>query len=353
MNKLNVLITGAGAPGIKGTLYSIKNNYDNRSINIIGTDMADNVVGKYICDGFYKIPPASKTDEYLNTLLKICNNEKIDVLIPQNTAELLILSKNKYLFQDHNILIVVSNPKSLELANNKYYLLNRCKELNIPYPEYYLVDNITSLTEFAKSLGYPEKRVIIKPPLSNGLRGFRVLDSNINLKHSFFNDKPTGIFTTLEDLKKILGDEFPSLLVTEYLPGDEYTVDVFRYNDIVKVIPRKRDLIKNGITFVGTAIEDDNINEYCKLLSENINLEYCFGFQFKLDEYGIPKILECNPRVQGTMVLSTFAGGNIIYDSIKALLGETIPLSNIQWETSIHRYWGGVGVCKNNKIIYL
>ena len=45
-----VIVTGAGAPGIQGTLYSLKQNYDNRSFHVIGTDINDFVVGKYLCD---------------------------------------------------------------------------------------------------------------------------------------------------------------------------------------------------------------------------------------------------------------------------------------------------------------
>lgn len=47
-----VIVTGAGAPGIQGTLYSLKQNYDNRSFHVIGTDINDFVVGKYLCDEF-------------------------------------------------------------------------------------------------------------------------------------------------------------------------------------------------------------------------------------------------------------------------------------------------------------
>ena len=45
-----VIVTGAGAPGIQGTLYSLKQNYDNRSFHVIGTDINDFVVGK--CKGY-------------------------------------------------------------------------------------------------------------------------------------------------------------------------------------------------------------------------------------------------------------------------------------------------------------
>ena len=98
MDTLNILITGAGAPGIKGTVYSVKNNFDDRRINIIGTDASDNVIGKYLCDRFYQIPKASHA-EYITKLYSICEKESVNVVLPQNTAELIYISKNKNKFE--------------------------------------------------------------------------------------------------------------------------------------------------------------------------------------------------------------------------------------------------------------
>ncbi len=36
----------------------------------------------------------------------------------------------------------------------------------------------------------------------------------------------------------------------EYLDGDEYTVDIFRLNENITVVPRIRTNIKSGITFL-------------------------------------------------------------------------------------------------------
>ena len=58
MKTINVLITGGGSPGIAGTIYSLKNNYDNRKINIICTDAQAECTGKFLADKFYQIPRA-------------------------------------------------------------------------------------------------------------------------------------------------------------------------------------------------------------------------------------------------------------------------------------------------------
>jgi len=79
-------------------------------------------------------------------------------------------------------------------------------------------------------------------------------------------------------------------------------------------------------------------------------LSYAFGFQFKLDDNNEPKLLECNPRIQGTMVMAALAGANVIYSSLKLLLDEDIPKLDVNWDAEFIRYWGGISVV-NDKIV--
>ncbi len=352
MNKaLRILITGVGAPGIMGTVYSLKSNYDKRQIYLVGTDINTDAVGKHFCNSFYVLPVASDTDNYLDSLLKICIKEKINIIVPQNTRELLILAGNTQKFIDTGTLVLISSLEAIKKANDKYELMKICRTCGIPVAKFEKVTNFKKLLNAAKGLGWPEKNIVVKPPSSNGQRGVRIIDEKRDLKKAFYNDKPSNLYTTLNDLERVLGSTFPELIVTEYLPGEEYTVDVIRKGKLMTAIPRKRDLIRSGITFNGSVENNLEIINYSKKLAENLNLKYCFGFQFKLDENNIPKILDSNPRVQGTMVLSTIAGANIIYSSVKLLLGEDIPEFNIDWNSKILRFWGGIGLKNNNSFV--
>lgn len=344
MRSLRVLVTGCGAPGIQGTIFSLKNNSDGRKIEIIGTDIEDEVIGKYLCDRYYKIPGAADTQNYLEALFSISNKEKVDVIIPQNTSELSILASSKQDFKQAGTSITVSDEDAIKIANNKYELMKICNEINVPAGSFCLVNTFDELVKYATDLGWPRNRVVVKPPVSNGLRGVRIIDEHIDLKKAFYSEKPNNLNVKMKDLKRILGHEFPDLIVTEYLTGDEYTVDLLRTSKDSVAIPRKRDLIRSGITFNGTTEYNEKLIEYSKRLSNKIGLEFCFGFQFKLDENGVPKILESNPRVQGTMVLATFAGANIIYGAVKSALEEEIPEFDVKWGIKIFRYWGGISV---------
>ena len=71
MRKINVLITGAGSPGIAGTIYSLRNNPDNQEFHIVTTDIKPDVVGKYMSDSFFLIPRPQNESEYLEVKSKL------------------------------------------------------------------------------------------------------------------------------------------------------------------------------------------------------------------------------------------------------------------------------------------
>jgi len=63
------------------------------------------------------------------------------------------------------------------------------------------------------------------------------------------------------------------------------------------------------------------------------------GLQFRRDENGVPKLIESNPRVQGTIVLCTASGYNMVYNSVKLALGESPMPFEPKWGTKMVRYW--------------
>lgn len=338
---IKVLITGGGAPGIRGTVYSLRNNWDNRKIFCVGVDMREDVVGKYLCEKFYRVPPA-KDKNFISVLLDICEKEKVDVILPQVTDELQILAAYKKEFEKIGTSVAISDLNLIKLANNKYELTMVAKKAGVPAPQAYLVKSWSELEKAVEKIGYP---FVVKPAVSSGMRGFRVVYKYIDKKEAFFNEKPDSTKITIEELYNILGEAFPEIVVMEYLDGKEYSVDVLSTKDnVYAIIPRSRDQIRTGITFVGTVEKREDLICYSEKLTKALSLEFAHGFQFKEDKEGVPKIIESNPRIQGTMVLSTIAGANIIYGAVKLALNEEIPEFKIKWGTRIFRYWGGVGV---------
>lgn len=354
-----VLLTGVGAPGTAGTIYALRNNPENRKVWIVGVDMNEEAVGKYMVDDFSCVPPP-ESETYIYAILDICEKKEVRVVLPQTTREVEALSKSKEVFEQNGVSIAVSDHQTVKIANNKFELLKAFDAIDLPVPRFSLASTREELVEIVNSFGYPSSPVVVKPPRSNGMRGVRILRESAWDVQRFLEEKPDGLEIELSGLLKILdrGDGWPSLLVTEYLPGAEYTVDVFRGTNAFIAIPRKRLSIRSGITFKTKIEWHHQIMHLCQKISNHLGLRYAFGFQFKMDTDGVPKILECNPRIQGTMVAAMTAGYNIPWLAVKDALGEPISIEppkneNPPSESMFYRYWGGIGLSGGNVIIRL
>ncbi len=342
---MRVLLTGVGAPGTRGTIFALRHNSDRVRVHITGVDIKEDVVGRFWIENFHRVP-SPEDENYVRAINRICNYDSIDVVLPQTTRETAKLSKS---YKDVKAKVVVSDASAIEKANNKYALLKLCEEIGIPFPNSKLVSTAEELRRMAKELGYPESPVVVKPPVSFGSRGFRVLRKGSSWDtERFLTQKPNVTELSLEELLAILArndkTDFPELMISEFLPGDEYSVDVFSGEKISVAIPRLRKEIVNGISF-RTALEyRKDIVENSLKLARAAGLRFAFGFQFKLDSEGVAKILECNPRVQGTMAASLFSGVNVIWMAVREALGFPVErLPKPLKKAEFYRYWGGVG----------
>ena len=334
------MITGAGAPGAPGIIKSLR--LGDKGVKIVGVDAAlSESIGIGMVDKSYKIPLANDPD-FIKEVLNIAVLESVDVIIPLVTRELLVFSETKHMFAEQGINVIVSDHKQLDIANNKYNLMQFCKDNDVPVPDFYLVKSIGEFKQKAYELGYPGKKICFKPPVSNGLRGFRIIDDSQNKMESLLNEKPNNVFIGFDEFIQIANDAdfFPELLLMEYLPGEEYSVDVLAHKGkYIQAIPRSRDKIKMGISFVGRAVEDNKILDYSKQLVEKLGLHGNIGIQFRRDVNGVPKIIESNPRVQGTIVLCTAAGFNMVHNAVMLNTGQELPEYDIKWGTKMIRYW--------------
>jgi carbamoyl-phosphate synthase large subunit len=342
---VNVLLTGVGAPGTRGTIFALKKNSDQIKVKIIGVDIKTDVVGKYWVDRFYTVPHPEE-EGYVDFLNDICRKESVDVVIPQTTREIAKLSRT---YEQVEAQVVVANSSAIERSNNKFELLKICQKIDIPVPNSILVNSALELQNAAEKLGYPKSPVVVKPPVSFGSRGFRVLreGTSWNAKR-FLMEKPNATEISLAELISILirdsSYDFPQLIVSEFLPGDEYSVDSFVGDKVSVAIPRRRKEIVNGISFRTSLEYREDLIENTLNAARELGLHYTFGFQFKLDSSGNPKVLECNPRVQGTMVASVFSGVNLIWMAVREAIKQPVESIPTMLSTSeFYRYWGGLG----------
>lgn len=335
---ITVLMTGAGAPGASGIIKSLRAN-DERDVEIVGVDMNPGAYGFALVDTDYTVP-AGGDDDYVPRLLDIARREAVDVILPLTTAEIEPLAAARDAF---DATVMVSDADALAVANDKGKLYGFLEDAGFDCtPSYRRVTTEAEFRAAVEALGYPDDPVCFKPPVASGMRGFRVLDAENDRLTHLLEEKPDNAVTTLEDVLPVLcsAETFPELAVMEYLPGDEYSVDLLAMGDDVgPVIPRERTRTRAGISFEGVVEEEQELIDAATAISEGLGLSYNVNIQFKYDAQGEPKVIEINPRISGTIIMCVGAGVNLPYLAVKHALGEAIPAVDVAWGTRMVRYW--------------
>lgn len=335
-------MTGAGAPGAAGILKCLR---EESSFRVTVADAYSNAYGQHLATAFETIPPAT-FPSFADILLSVCKKNSIDIVLPLVTRELIPLAVHKSAFENEGIKIPVSPAASLEIANNKSRLYEFLQWRGLPVPDFRVVETVEQFKEAVQELGYPGKPICFKPSVSNGSRGFRIISEQVDEQDLLFNHKPGSVYITLWEAIRILSrGKFPELLVSEYLPGDEYSVDCLTNNGEVKLAaPRLRKRMINGISVEGEFVQHEEIMTYCNNIIRELKLHGNIGIQVKQSAGGSFLILEINPRVQGSISAGLGAGINLPVLAIRQELG--LPVSanelKVKWGTKFSRYWEDV-----------
>lgn len=316
--RVRILMTGAGAPGGPGIIQCLQN--DPRIELIVG-DMDAHAAGRYLTDRFVLLSKASSAT-FAQDLIGLCGENEIDLIFPLVTKELFELSHSIAEFEANNIRVIVSPYEGLLIANDKIALYRHLMSSGISLPDFRVANNAAELTSAVRQLGYPDHPVVIKPGISNGSRGIRILDDSKDKFRLFFDEKPTTLFSTLEEVESLIaGEVIPPMLVSEYLPGEELTIDtIVSKGKVTLLLVRTRDRMNGGISVAGHFITDDAVSTYCKSIIGTMNLAGPIGLQVKRSRTGEYKVLEINPRIQGTSVAAKGLGINLpriaVYDAM-------------------------------------
>lgn len=332
-------MTGAGAPGAAGILKCLE---QDNNVHVVSADADPEATGKYLVKEFVCIPTADKPD-FTDKVLSICREKNIHVLMPLVTKELIPLSQRIKEFELAGTKLLVSSTASLEIANNKSRLYEFLQWRGLKIPDFRVVENVEQFQNAVAELGHPSKQVCFKPSVSNGSRGFRIITEQFNEADILFNQKPSNVFIRLNDALRVLSSaHFPELLVSQYLPGDEYSVDCLcNQGNALLVLPRLRKKMVNGISVKGEFVREDKIIDYCTRIIKELQLHGNIGIQVKANDEGEFLVLEINPRVQGTISASLGAGVNLPLLAVKQELGLPILPEEliIKWGVRFSRYW--------------
>ncbi|MFX1253983.1 MAG: ATP-grasp domain-containing protein [Promethearchaeota archaeon] len=325
MKHLKVLVTACGCPGAS-TLIKMLKSVKEREMSIVGTDMDSEAIGRFLVDKFHQTPPAISSD-FIPKIKEICQKEKVDVILPESSVQVLKFAEEKKNFEDMGVIVIVSDPEPIKLSNNKYLMYEALKKTDLPLPVYSWPKNLSEFCDTAEKMGYPDEPLCFKPHEAKGSRGFRIIDEKISRKDLLLNYKPNSRYMSMNDFISIFEkeEEFPNLLLMEYVEGQEITTDCICLNgEALLTSVKSVEQARWGVIVRGELLNEPEAIEQTKTILKEIPLSYNVNLQFIKDKNGTSRLIEINPRV------STFIyQPDLIqpYLSIKLGLGEETPES--------------------------
>ena len=338
MKDITVLVTACGAQFMPGLSDCLKNNGE-RTIRIVGVDMENDETVYQMVDAFYTVPSVSE-ESYIDALLNVCVKERVDIVLPFMSNELIKLIERKKEFEAIGTKVSVSNRKSVEITTNKYRFYKFLKDNGIFVPRFSLVRKASDLLPACKACGYPENAVCVKATELSGSRGVRIIKPDISRFDILFHEKPNSFFTTMDDLLSTLleRDNMPEMMAMEFLPGIEGSVDLIAENGkILYMAYRESTINLHSIPQAGELKENIEAYNIAKRVVEALKLTGNADLDFKNDKDGHPVLMEVNPRIAATMRIFKEGGLNLPYLRIKQILGEELPKVNIQYGVKMKR----------------
>lgn len=284
---------------------------------VIGTDAGELAPAIYLVDKFYKVKKYNE-EGYINQLLDICKEEKIDFLIPLYEKEFSLLCRFRKEFEKLGVFLLLSGSKVIDICNNKYNTYEFFKNNKIPCPKTYTKDNIPKEARFP---------LIIKP--FDGMGSSSVFKVNNKKELEFF----------LEYVE--------NPIVQEFISGTEFTVDVLCdfEGKVIFSIPRERIEVRSGEVSKSRTVKNykviDEVKNLCEKLNNVSKDEFLIGpltIQCILDKYNNLYFIEVNPRFGGGVPLSFEAGGDYVLYLNKMKNGEDIEPTEGFKEITMLRY---------------
>jgi glutathione synthase/RimK-type ligase-like ATP-grasp enzyme len=282
-----VLVTAAGAPGCPRLIRSLTEG----GHRVVGTDANPASVGSRLCERF-AVVPRGDDPRFIPALRDVVAELAADVVFPTSSSEIVAWARARDSFP---VPVMAGPPAGVEAASDKAATFRVADRAGVPSPRTIEVSDPDAFAAAVRELGYPNRRVVMKPSQAKGSRGMRILDSTADRRRWLLEARPgEAAPERLEDVLELLaGGPFPPYIVQEYLDGPEETVDAICWRgELLLPMTRTREALRAGLAMDFTLLDRPREEELSARLAAELESDYFLSVQFKGG-----KLMEINPRV--------------------------------------------------------
>ena len=252
---------------------------------LIATDITNTSPAYHVADEGILVPSVGRV-EYTPALLDIVRRFDVKLLVPLTDLDLRSLARQQEKYEELGCTVMIGSEQAVTLCRNKSRTNAILEEGGLA-----TIKTLT-LQEFLATPFYP---CFIKPMRgSAGIGAGRIGDEKELWTH----------VAAYGDL----------MLIQEYVPGREYTIDVYRSRDgqIRAIVPRQRLTVRAGEVEKGVTVMDAELIDCTTRLVNCLDgIWGVFCCQCRWPEEGPPRFFEINPRFGGGAPLSIHAGANL------------------------------------------
>lgn len=264
--------------------------------------------GQFVYENYIDGIPFAEDSNFINRINEIVERYKIDFIFPAHDSVVLKLAQ-EYEKGTLGCKVVTSSAKTCEISRSKKMTYEALDGV-IAIPRVY-----ANASEVSES----DLPLFLKPDVGQGSKG-------------------TYKAKTIKDINFYLNSD-PSLLLLEYLPGKEYTIDCFTGGDgkLLFCEGRERKRVSGGISVSSATVKDDRFLEIAKKINETISFKGVWFFQVKENKNQEPVLMEIAPRIAGTMGLVRCKGVNLSLLSLFDALDYEVDIFENHYEMVIDR----------------
>ncbi|MBZ9624571.1 ATP-grasp domain-containing protein [Clostridium sp. FP2] len=298
-------------------------NQLKRSNDVIGVDCGDLAPAIQFVDKFYKVHKYNEK-RYIEDLLIICKEEKIDLLIPLYEKEFSVLCENREKFKNIGTILLLSNKDIIELCNDKWKTYKFFLDNEINTPVSYCKEDMKLILK-CKNNENIQLPLIIKP--RDGMGSKNVFKINSIKELEFFIEYV----------------ENP--IIQHYVEGIEYTIDVLcdLNGDVISIVPRERIEVRSGEVSKTKAVYNKKVIEYTMDLCKKLKGIGPLTIQCIVTKKDEIKFIEINPRFGGGVPLTFECGVDygkffnmfVQGEKVKPIIGEFKERTMLRYDEAV------------------
>lgn len=298
--------------------------------NIIVADPDDDAPSLQAADRSY-VTPHQTDDNYIDAILSICEENKIDALIPLNDWEVPKLSEREKDFEKLNVKLFIPPLKEVRKIRDKWNYRDFLGEIGIKAPTAFLtVEDAKKAVENGE-VKFP---LIVKPRNGSASVGVEIVHSEEELECAYKLVMVKVKHTPIAKDSLLRPEE--NIMIEQVVEGEKYSLDIV--NDLdgnyLTSFARKQLAMRGGdVDRAVTSHQDELVNMGRKIgfhLKHRgyLNTDVFFDGE---DYY----VIDINPRFGGGYVFSHHAGANIPAAFIALTAGKDIKTTWLESEEGI------------------